>query len=92
MKVIKWQYAALTIIFFLIHACLTFSFHYYCNGIIFLPIWGYIHKKKNHPKPAFLVLDVQRNFCLDMTEPKPASFLYLNCPFEANGLGPANTS
>lgn len=45
MKVIKWQYAALTIIFFLIHACLTFSFHY-CNGIIFLPIWGYIHKKK----------------------------------------------
>lgn len=28
MKVIKWQYAALTIIFFLIHACLTFSFHY----------------------------------------------------------------
>lgn len=27
-----------------------------------------------------------------MTEPKPASFLYLNCPYEANGLGPAYMS
>lgn len=85
---IKWQYAALTI-FFLIHACLTFSFHYYHNGIIFLPIWGYSHIKKNHPKPAFLVVNVQKNFCLHLTEPNSASFLYLNYPYEANGLGPA---
>lgn len=59
---------------------------------LFSFLFGVTFIKKNHPKPAFLVLDVQRNFCLDMTEPKPASFLYLNCPFEANGLGPANMS
>lgn len=48
MRLVKWQYAALTVgFFFLIKACLMFSFHYYHNGIIFLPIWGYIHIKKS---------------------------------------------
>lgn len=45
-RVTKWQYAALTLFFFLIQICLTFSFHYYLNGIIFPSYFGLRSYKK----------------------------------------------